>query len=112
MASKEQIIKALRMFIDNDMLPKAEGNYKIILNLAKAALSYRADAVFDAIKHNSLVSMLGVIDEQDNVDVDTLSHILMEGLSSNEYTLKFKLLSSEYVMHISAADIQTIKRYI
>lgn len=112
MTSKEQIIRAIRTFIDNDMLPKAEGNYKIILGLAKAALIHRADAVFETIKNSSLVSMLGVIDDHDNVDVDMLSQILSEGLSSNEFELKFKFLTSEYIMHISAADIQTIKRYI
>ena len=112
MANKEEIVKAIRMFIDNDALPKAEGNYKIILNLAKSALIHRADAVFNAIKNNSLISMLGVIDEHDNVDIDALVQILSDGLGSNEFTLKFKVFTSEYVMHFSAADIQTIKRYI
>ena len=111
-ASKEQIIKAIRTFIDNDMLPKAEGNYKIILNLAKAAMTYRADNIFNSLKDNALISMLDVVDEHDNIDVEVLSQILTEGLGSNEFTLKFKFLTSEYTMHFSAADIQTIKRYV
>lgn len=112
MVSKEQIIKAIRTFIDNDMLPKSEGNYRILLNVAKAALNYKADTIFDAIKTNSFISMLGVVDEHDNVDIELLSQILTEALGSNEFTLNFKVLTNEYVMHFSAADIQTIKRYI
>ena len=40
MANKEQLIKAIYRFIDNDMLPKAEGNYKIILGIAKSAINH------------------------------------------------------------------------
>jgi len=112
MASKEQLIKAIYTFIDNDMLSKAEGNYKIILGIAKAAINHRADRVFNAIKNNSLVSMFDIIDEHDNVDVDTLAKVLTDGMGSNEFTLSFKVLTSTYSMHFSAADVQTIKRYI
>lgn len=112
MVSKEQVIRALRTYIDNDVLPHAEGNYKIIMNLVKVALTHRADSIFEALKKNSFISMLGVIDEQDCVDMETLVQMLTEGLGTNEFTFKFKVLSSEYVMHISVADIQAIKRYV
>ena len=111
MVSKEQVINAIHKFIDVDMMPKAEGNYKVVLGIAKAALSYKPDVVFDTIKRNPAISMLGVIDEHDNVDMDTLCKILCDGMGSNEFTLSFKLLTSTYNMHFSAADIQTIKRY-
>ena len=112
MANKEQLIKAIYRFIDNDMLPKAEGNYKIILGIVKSAINHRADKVFEAIKKNSVVAMFDIIDEQDNVDVDTLCKILTDGMGSNEFTLSFKVFTSTYDMHFSAADVQTIKRYI
>lgn len=112
MANKEQLIKAIYRFIDNDMLPKAEGNYKIVLGIAKAAINYKSDKVFEAIKNNSVVSMFDIIDKDDNVDVDALCKILTDGMGSNEFTLSFKVFTSTYDMHFSAADIQTIKRYI
>ena len=111
MISKERLITAIYKFIDNDMLPKAEGNYKIVLGIAKAAINYKADKVFEAIKNNSVVSMFEVIDSNDNVDLDTLCNILVDGMGSNEFTLSFKVFTSTFDMHFSAADIQTIKRY-
>ena len=111
MVTKEQLIRAIYKFIDNDMIPRAEGNYKIILNVAKAALNHKADGIFEAIKNNSLVAMFGVIDENDNVDVDLLANVLSDGLGSDEYMLTFKFLTSTYSLGISASDIQTIKRY-
>jgi hypothetical protein len=111
MISKEQFIKAVHMFIENDMLPKAEGNYKIILNIARGAMHHKPDAIFNAIKNNSLVSMLDVIDDRDCIDIDMLAKILSDGLASDEFCFGFKLFGKEYTMHFSAGDIHTIKRY-
>ena len=105
-------MKAIHTFIENDVLPKAEGNYKIILNIAKAAMQHKPDLIFEKGKGNSLISMLGVIDEHDNIDMDTLVKILSEGFGSEEFCFAFRVLGKEYAMHFSAADIQTIKRYM
>lgn len=112
MVTKTELLNAISLFIDNDMLPKAEGNYKIILRAAKVAMQYKPDLVFERIKNNSLVSMLGVIDEQDNVDADMLAKMLTEGFGSDELSFSFAFFGKEYTMHFSAADIQTIKRYL
>lgn len=112
MVTKEQFMRAIHTFISNDMLSKAEGNHRIILNTAKVAIQYRPDAVFDLIKKNTLVTMLGVIDENDNVDMETLVKILTEGFGSDEFCFAFQLFGKEYAMHFSAADIQTVKRYV
>lgn len=112
MVTKEQLIRAIYTFIDNDMIPRASGNYKVILNLAKVAINYRADSVFKAIKENSFVSMLGIIDERNNIDMEALVKILSEGLGTNEFELKFKVLTGDYQMYFTAADVQKIASYI
>ena len=99
------------MFIDNNMLPEATGNYKIVLGMAKSALRHKPDILFDYLKKNSFVSMLNVI-EDDKIDVDLLATILTEGLGTDEFALEFRLFNKEYAMHFSATDIQTIKRYL
>lgn len=112
MVTKEQFMNAIYMFIENDMLPKATGNYKIILNTARVAIKHRPDIIFDVIKNNSFVSMLNVIDDRNNVDVDMLAMILSEGFGSDEFGLDIRFFGKEYTMHFSAADVQTIKRYL
>lgn len=111
MINKEQFMKALYTFVENDMLPKTEGNSKIILNTAKVAMSLKPDTIFKLIKENTLVSMLGVIDEHDNIDIDTLARILSDGFGSDEFSFGFKIFGKEYTLHFSAADVHTIKRY-
>ena len=112
MVTKDNLIRAIYTFIDNDMLPKASGNYKVILNLAKVAINYRADSIFNVIKNNSFVSMLGVIDERDLIDLDSLVRILTEGLGSDEFEFNFKVLTGDYKMCFTGADIHKIASYV
>ena len=112
MVTKDQLLRAIATFIDNDMMPKATGNYKVILNLIKVAINHRADNVFKAVKENSFVSMLNVIDSHDNVDIDALATILSDALGTNEFVINFKVLTGNYEMYFSAADIQKIKSYV
>lgn len=112
MATKEQFMNAISKFIENDMLPNASGNYKIILNIAKAAIQHAPAAVFDRVKSNTIISMLGVIDEQNNVNTELLATVLSHGFGSDEFAFTFAAFGKEYTLHFSANDIQTIKRYM
>lgn len=112
MVNKERFLHAVSTFIENDMVRDAKGNHKIILGIAKAAIRRNPDGVFNALKDNGFVSLLGVIDDHDNVDVDMLVDILSEGFGSDEFSIKFHLLGTEYNIHLSASDMQTIKRYM
>ena len=112
MVNKEQLMRGILAFIDNDMIPAAEGNYKIILRMAKAAIMLKPDSVFDLIKNNTFVSMLGVINERNCIDIDTFARMLSEGIGNDEFSMRFKLLGSDYVFAFSASDVMSVKRYI
>lgn len=112
MATKDQFLNALSSYIQHDMLPKAEGNQKIILRSAMVAMAYKPDAVFNLIKNNSLIAMLDVIDEHDNIDAEMLAKMLSEGFGSDEFSFSFGFFGKEYTFHFSAGDIQAIKRYL
>ena len=112
MVSKNQLLTALDRYIASDMIPNVTGNYKVILKIARAALAMKPDVVFQAVRSNPLVTMLDLVDEADNVDLDTLVQILSEGLSADEFTLAFHLLGKDYAFHFSADDVRKIKSYI
>ena len=38
MAHKHKVINGIMLFMDNHMIPKAEGNYKVILRTARAGM--------------------------------------------------------------------------
>lgn len=111
MAHKNHVINGIIQFMDNHMIPKAEGNYKIILRMARAGMQIAPDKIWEAVKSNSLVEMLGVI-HGDELDMDSLVHILTEGMGADEFNLGFRLLGNEYKIYLSADDIRTVKSYV
>lgn len=111
MVNKHQVINGIITFMDNHMIPKAEGNYKIILRMARAGMQIAPDKIWDAIKSNGLIEMLGVI-KGDEADIDSLSRILSEGMGSDEFGLSFRLLGEEYKIFLSGEDIKAVRSYI
>lgn len=112
MATKHQVLNGIILFMDNNMIPAAEGNYKIILRGAKALMAIKFDSIFENLKKNALVSMAGLIDEKDNVDIASAARILHEAFGADEFSYTFNLLGEKYSLHLSADDIGTIKNYI
>ncbi len=111
MVHKNQVIGGIIQFMDNQMIPKAEGNYKIILRMVRSGMQIAPDKIWDAVKSNSLVEMLDVV-RGDEVDIDSLARILTEGMGSEEFNLGFKLLGEDYKIYLSAEDIRALKGYI
>lgn len=111
MVHKNQVISGIIQFMDNQMIPKAEGNYKIILRMARTGLQIAPEKIWEAVKNNTFVEMLGVVNG-DEIDIDSLVRILTEGMGSDEFNLGFKILGGEYKIFLSAEDIRTAKSYI
>lgn len=111
MVNKHQVVNGIITFMDNNIIPKAEGNYKIILRMARTSMQIAPDKIWDAIKNNGLIEMLGVI-KGDEADIDSFSRILNEGMGTDEFTFGFKFLGEEYKIYLSSDDIKVIKTYI
>lgn len=112
MANKHQVINGLILFMDNHMIPKAEGNYRVILRTARAGMQIAPDKIWDTIKTNTLVQMLGVIHDDDTVDINSLARILSEGFDKDEFCIAFDVLNKEYKIFLTAEDVTTLKSYI
>lgn len=111
MVTKHQVINGIMSFMDNNMIPSAEGNYKIILRTARAGMAIAPEKFWDIIKDNAIVAMTGAV-TGDHVDIDLLARILAEGFGNEEFNLTFKLLGGEYKMYLSGEDIRSLKSYI
>lgn len=109
MATVAQVAQGIATFISNDMLAKAEGNYRIILRTIKASIG--SEIITNKIVSNPAAQMF-IDAESGQVDVDALESILTEGLENNEFELKFKLFGTEYKMYITADDVHKLKTYI
>ena len=111
MVHKNQVINGVIAFMDNNMIPSAKDNYKIILRTARAGIAIAPEKIWDYIKDNAIISMTGAIQE-DQVDIDLLAKILTEGFGADEFHMGFKLLGGEYKIFLSGDDIRALKSYI
>jgi hypothetical protein len=111
MVTKHQVINGVSNFLGNHMIPKAEGNLKIVLKTAKAGMRISPEGFWELIKNNSLVEMTGAVQE-DHVDIELMAEILAEGFGEDEFNISFKLLGKEYSIYLSAEDIKTLKNCI
>lgn len=111
MVHKNQVINGVMSFMDNNMIPNAKDNYKIILRTVRAGMTIAPDKIWDLIKDNAIISMTGAV-QDDQIDIDLLARILTEGFGADEFNMGFKLLGGEYKIFLSGDDIRALKGYI
>ena len=111
MVHKNQVINGVMAFMDNNMIPNAKDNYKIIFRTIRSGMAIAPEKVWDLIKDNAIIAMTGAV-QGEHVDVDLLARILTEGFGGDEFSLGFKLLGSEYKIYLSGEDIRMLKGYI
>lgn len=107
MANREQVAKGIASFIETHMLPKSEGNYRIILRTVKSAILVSPDALWKVIDNSALGKLLG-----EDIDLDTLEEILTDGFGNNEMEFGFKLFGNEYKIYVGSDDIHKLKTCI
>lgn len=109
MITYKQLLEAIRIFIENDMVSRASGNYKIILRTLSSTIQFAPDKVWSMISNNPIITSF--IDPE-NIDVDLLENILCDGLSTNEFELSFNLFGTDYKIFLNSDDVKKLKSYI
>ena len=116
MATKNQIIEAVRTYIERDMLPHAPTKTdRFVLRGASAALVLRPDLLFKALASNPIVSMLGAVDGDGNVDIQLLRELLPAALGGETIDVHFKVFPwdvEECGSSLGAEDVKKIFTYM
>lgn len=81
MVSIDKIEQGLANYLDGELMPQLQNNgiEKILIGTAASLMIRKSGAIIDGYKDNKLVKMLGLMDENGNVDVE----ILTEELKNN-----------------------------
>lgn len=72
MVSVAQVQQGVRAFVENDILPKIPGWQGVVFGAAVGMALSKSDKLIANLAQNPIVSMLGVIDENDGIDIDAL----------------------------------------
>ena len=104
-----QIIKGLSMFVDNDILPKVSGWQKWVIGAGMGVALDKSVNIFEELKNNEMVKMLGIIDRNDNVDVDTLYKEIKKQAQKSSVTFNIPMLG---ILTLNDKDVDKIYEYI
>lgn len=67
-----QVINGIAKFVDTEMLTKMTGIQKWVAGSGIGILLSKGANTFSTLKQNEYVKMLGIVDENDKIDIDTI----------------------------------------
>ena len=83
MVSIDKIEKGIANYLDEELMPQLQSNgiEKVIVGTAASLFIRKSGTIIEGYKDNKLVKMLGIMDDDGNVDVDVLVEELKKNIS-------------------------------
>lgn len=96
MVSIDKIEQGMANYLDSELMPQLQKNgiEKVIVGTVASLLIRKTGALIEGYKDNGLVKMLGVMDENGNVDVDTLVEEVKKNISKEGIKVNVPILGN------------------
>lgn len=109
MVTYQAVVKGISNFIDNEILKKLSGTSKMLMGVGMGVALKRSENIFNVLKNNSIIKILGIIDEQGNIDVEVLHDELKKQVEKEEITIDVPAIG---ILKLNAADVDKLFYYI
>ena len=76
-----QVVNGVTKYIDSEIIPKVEGLSKIAVGIVLAGAVKRGDTVIEQIKAIPIIKMIGIVDDENRVDIETIYEELKKQVS-------------------------------
>ena len=67
-----QVVNGITRYVDNEIMPKLDGWSKIGMAVVVAGAVKRGDSIIEQIKAIPVVKMIGIVDDENRVDIETI----------------------------------------
>lgn len=104
-----QVQHGVERYISAEFLSKLSGVQKWVIDAAAAMYLANAGAIFENVKKNPLIAALGIIDEQDRIDVDKLYKNFKEAAKKGPATISVPLLGA---VTLNESDVDKLYNFI
>ena len=92
MVTYNQVVNGVSRFVDSEILNKIQGIPKIALGVGSGVMLRRGENLFNTLKQNTLIKMLEIIDENDNIDIDVIYEELKKQMENNSMTFNIPMI--------------------
>ena len=105
MVSINEIEKGIAAYLDSEIMPQLpkEGFEKVLAGTALSLFIRRSGKILDSYKNNKAVLMLGLMDEEGNVDIDILAEELKKNIPNEGMKIDIPLIG-KMTFHKSDVD--------
>lgn len=96
MVSVDKIEQGVANYLDAELMPQLKGNgiEKVIVGTTASLLIRKTGTIIEGYKDNKLVKMLGIIDDNGAVDVDTLVEEIKKNIPKEGVKVEVPILGT------------------
>lgn len=105
MYSYGEVINGVAKYIDEEILSKVNGWQKWVIGAGLGVAMNNSTGVFNELKNNSVIKLLGVVDKNDMIDVDTLYKEMRKQAEKSSITFSVPMLG---MMTLNSTDVDKI----
>lgn len=109
MVTLAQVQAGLNRYIAQEFLSKMTGWQKWVFGASAAMLNSNITGIFNQLKGNNLVKMMGVIDENDNIDIDKLYAAFKEQARQSSVTFDLPVVGATT---LNEGDVEKLYSFI
>lgn len=109
MVTYEQVITGLSKFIDSEIISQLTGNSKILLGIGAGVALKKSDVLFNNLRNNNAIKMLGIIDEEGHIDIETLYTEAKKQAQKEVIRLEIPMVGT---LKLNTEDIEKLYSYI
>lgn len=105
MVSANQMISGLRQYINKEILPQLDGTKRIGAAVYLSLMERNAGQALEKALMHPAVQVLGIVDEQHQVDVDALHDALIDNMIGDKFRIEVPMIGT---FTLSQTDIDRI----
>lgn len=111
MVSIDKIEKGVAAYMDSEIMPQLPngGIEKVLAGTALSLVIRRSGTILEGYRNNQVVRMLGIMDEEGNVDVDVLAEELKKNITSDGVKIEIPIIGK---MTFHKEDVDKLHEYI
>lgn len=109
MVTLAQVQAGVEKYLETEILSKIPGWQKWVLGAAASRMLSRSGEIFNTLKNNPVVSAMGVIDEQDQIDIDAIYREFSKQAQRGAITFDIPLMGA---LTVNLGDIDRLYNYI
>ena len=109
MVTLAQVTAGIERYLETEILSKIPGWQKWVLGAAASRMLSRSGEIFNTLKSNPVVAAMGVIDEQDQIDIDAIYREFSKQAQRGAITFDIPLMGA---LTVNSGDIDRLYNYI